>query len=155
MRAEAQGRGVHLRLRSVDRCRIRVDAAQLRQVVMNLTINAVQAVEELTPDRRVVELGARRTDDGVELAVRDRGKGIPPEELQHVLEAFYTRRRGGTGLGLAIAERIVTAHGGRLELENLDDDGFEARVVLPAPGDDGNMEPPRTGGSGDGPRRTE
>ncbi len=65
------------------------------------------------------------------LAVRDRGNGIPGEEIARVRKAFYTRRRGGSGLGLAIAERFIEAQGGRIELENLEPHGFEARVFLP------------------------
>ncbi len=155
LRAEAQARGVHLRVRAVERCWVSGDTAQLRQVLMNLTLNAVQAVEELTPDRRVVDLAAEANGHQVTLVVRDRGEGIPTEELQRVLEAFYTRRRGGTGLGLAIAERIARAHGGQLELINLEQQGFEARVILPAPRDDGNMEPSRATGSSEVARRTE
>jgi signal transduction histidine kinase len=155
LRAEAQERGVHLRVRSEGRRQVSGDTAQLRQVLMNLTLNAVQAVEELTPDRRVVDLGARADGQELSLVVRDRGDGIPEAELARVLEAFYTRRRGGTGLGLAIAERIVRAHGGRLELENLRTQGFEARVVLPAHDESGNMEPSRAGSSQEIARRTE
>jgi len=73
------------------------------------------------------------------LSVRDRGNGIPEDQLGRVRRAFVTNRRGGTGLGLAIADRIVTAHGGELELENLATGGFEARIVLPGPAGDGNM----------------
>ena len=65
------------------------------------------------------------------LIVRDRGDGIPEEELEAVRKAFYTRRRGGSGLGLAIAERFIAAQGGRIELANLEPQGFEARVALP------------------------
>ena len=70
-------------------------------------------------------------EESAVMVVRDRGNGIPPIEMERVRKAFYTRRRGGTGLGLAIAERFVQAQGGRIELENLDPHGFEARVVLP------------------------
>jgi signal transduction histidine kinase len=71
----------------------------------------------------------------VALVVRDRGNGIPPDEMERVRSAFYTRRRGGSGLGLAIAERFVEAQGGHIELENLEPHGFEARVVLPIDSD--------------------
>jgi len=73
------------------------------------------------------------------LSLRDRGNGIPGDQLERVRKAFVTNRRGGTGLGLAIADRIVTAHGGDLELENLQSGGFEARIILPGPPGDGNM----------------
>jgi signal transduction histidine kinase len=100
-------------------------------VLLNLVINAVQAVQQLPPDRRVIELTADAAERLVGIAVRDRGNGIPGEEIRRVRKAFYTKRRGGSGLGLAIAERFIEAQGGRIELENLQPNGFEARVFLP------------------------
>jgi signal transduction histidine kinase len=132
LRAEAASMGVHLRLSAeVPPVRMLTDDGQLRQVLFNLVLNAVQSVSGLGADRRLVELGAEARDELVALVVRDRGNGIPNDELPRVRAAFYTRRRGGTGLGLAIAERFVTAQGGRIELANLEPQGFEARVVLP------------------------
>jgi signal transduction histidine kinase len=88
-------------------------------------------VRDLPADRRVVELDAEQDHDAVSMMVRDRGDGIPSEEMARVRKAFYTRRRGGSGLGLAIAERFIDAHGGHIELINHEPYGFEARVVLP------------------------
>ena len=110
---------------------VRSDEAQLRQVLLNLVINAVQAVRALPADRRVVELDASENQHSVALIVRDRGGGIPADEIERVRRAFYTRKRGGSGLGLAIAERFIEAQNGRIELVNLEPHGFEARVVLP------------------------
>jgi signal transduction histidine kinase len=132
LRAEATSMGVHLRLdKGSSEVAVVSDESQLRQVLLNLVLNAIQAVAGLEADRRVVELGASCDDETVTLAVRDRGAGIPPQDMERVRTAFYTRRRGGTGLGLAIAERFVVAQGGRIELDNLEPVGFEARVVLP------------------------
>ena len=140
LRAEASSVGVHLRTAAdLHGAEIRCDPAQLRQVLFNLVLNAVQSVSSLPAERRVVELDAVQTDETATLVVRDRGRGIPAEELERVRSAFYTRRRGGSGLGLAIAERFVTAHGGRIDLVNLEPSGFEARVVLPLPRDDVKM----------------
>jgi len=138
--AEAKSSGVHLRLDpdSID-ARVLSDEGQLRQILLNLVLNAVQAVAGLVPDRRVVELAAESNDDHVALVVRDRGDGVPNDELQRVRKAFYTRRRGGTGLGLAIAERFAESQGGRVDLRNLEPFGFEARVVLPIADEDVNM----------------
>ena len=130
--AEARRLGVHLRVKpGLPRVNVRSDEGQLRQVLLNLVLNAVQAVRDLPADRRLVELFAEEHEESAVMVVRDRGNGIPPIEMERVRKAFYTRRRGGTGLGLAIAERFVQAQGGRIELENLDPHGFEARVVLP------------------------
>jgi two-component system phosphate regulon sensor histidine kinase PhoR len=83
----------------------------------------------------VVELYAEEMPDAVALVVRDRGDGIPKEDLKRVRRAFFTRRRGGSGLGLAIAERFVDAQHGHIDLQNLDPHGFEAKVVLPIDGE--------------------
>jgi signal transduction histidine kinase len=138
--AEARASGVHLRLgRDPFEGTVLSDPGQLRQVLLNLVLNAIQAVVGLQADRRLVELVTAVDGNEVKLIVRDRGDGIPDAELPRVRRAFYTRRRGGTGLGLAIAERYVEAHSGRIELENLAGGGFEARVVLPIHRGDGKM----------------
>jgi signal transduction histidine kinase len=145
LRAEARSLGVHLRLAGEPPAvLITTDESQLRQVMLNLVLNAIQAVSSLPPDRRVVELAAGVGEDTVTMIVRDRGEGIPADELEHVRRAFYTRRRGGTGLGLAIAERFAEAHGGSIELENLEPFGFEARIVLPITPVDVKMSPQRS-----------
>lgn len=140
LRAEAASMGVHLRIAPDAPDAVLVtDDGQLRQVLLNLVLNAVQAVSGLDPDRRVVELAAAEGDGAVTLVVRDRGEGIPAEELPRVRSAFYTRRRGGTGLGLAIADRFVSSLGGRIDLVNLEGRGFEARIVLPIDPRDGKI----------------
>lgn len=143
LREEVRQLGVHLRASpDTEDLAITADGGQLRQVLLNLVLNAAQAVGDLPPERRVVEIGSRTVNGEapmVELSVRDRGNGVPAEELDRVRTAFYTKRRGGTGLGLAIADRIVEAHGGRIELVNLEPSGFEARVFLPLPGGGGKM----------------
>ncbi len=109
--------------------RVELDRAQMSQVLVNLALNAVQAME--SSPRRVLQLACRENDEHVVFEVMDSGPGIPERELGRVREAFYTRRKGGTGLGLAIADRIVEAHDGRLELGNRAEGGLAARVVLP------------------------
>ncbi len=108
------------------------DRGQLSQVLVNLALNSVQAMDNSQVRR--VELTAAQSGDRVVLEVADTGPGIPRTELGRVREAFFTRRKGGTGLGLAIADRIVAAHGGRLELANRRGGGLAARVVLPTAG---------------------
>lgn len=140
LQAEVRTLGVHLRLTpGLPDTAVQSDQAQLRQVLLNLVLNAVQAVAPLEADRRIVELTAEEDGEHMALVVRDRGPGIPAEDLPNVRKAFVTRRRGGTGLGLAIAERFVTAHGGRIDLNNLQPFGFEAVVVLPRADGDGKM----------------
>jgi signal transduction histidine kinase len=125
--------GVELQLGSAA-VRVRGDRGQLGQVLVNLALNAVQAMDGL-PARKV-GLRGYAEGDAVVLEVADTGRGIPEGELRRVREAFYTRRKGGTGLGLAIADRIVAAHHGRLELANGREGGLVAKVILPEPGRD-------------------
>jgi len=140
LHAEATSMGVHLKL-GADSPNVVVtaDEGRLRQVILNLVLNAVQSVADLKADRRVVEVSAAVSGAEVVLAVVDRGDGIAEADLSRVREAFFTKRRGGSGLGLAIAERFAEAHGGRVELENLEPHGFAARIVLPMGDDAGKM----------------
>jgi two-component system sensor histidine kinase PilS (NtrC family) len=125
---------------------VRADAAQLRQLFWNLTLNAcqampeggslcmgAQAVAEPTPQEarsaRRNELEEKKT--WVEIAVRDQGVGIPPEALDHVFDPFFTTKPEGSGLGLATVHRIVEEHGGSIRLESLVDRGTEIRIWLP------------------------
>jgi len=110
------------------------DRAQLTQVLVNLALNSVQAMEGCAV-RRLTLTGERGAEgDEVVITIADTGPGIPEAELGRVRQAFYSRRKGGTGLGLAIADRIVAAHGGSLHLENRHEGGLVARVVLPSAG---------------------
>ena len=141
--AESLERGVGLRVKVPENgVVVQGDPGQLRQVVMNLVLNAVQAVEDLEVQRRIVYLVVEDFEDHVEVAVRDLGDGVDEQDLAQIREAFFTKKRGGSGLGLAIAERVIGAHGGDLTLINLEGQGFEARVSLPVSTDDGNMSRP-------------
>ncbi len=109
---------------------LEADRGQIAQVLVNLALNALQAMEQ-NRERRL-ELRAYPLDQHAVLEVVDSGPGIPSEQLHRVREAFFSLRKGGTGLGLAIADRIARAHGGSLELENRPEGGLVARLVLPA-----------------------
>ena len=111
------------------------DATGLRQVLLNLLTNAVDAME---PDGQVAvgaTLGAARPDMGphLELRVSDSGHGMSPEVRQRAFEPFYTTKRSdhGTGLGLVIVDQIVRAHGGRLVVDTVEGEGTTMRVLLP------------------------
>ncbi len=109
------------------------DRDALAQVLVNLVDNAVKFSEGCAD--RTVRVSVRKRGGGVEVAVADRGVGIPPEEQGKLFTAYYrTNREGlreGVGLGLALVRQIVEAHGGRVELESRPGEGSTFRVVLP------------------------
>jgi FixJ family two-component response regulator len=96
---------------------------QLKQVLLNLIINAFDAMEEIAPSRRMVVLStASNGDAGVRVSVRDFGVGLPPER-DKIFEQFFSTKRDGLDMGLVIARSIVEAHGWRLSAENAEDGG--------------------------------
>lgn len=108
------------------------DRVQLQQVVLNLVLNACDAMNNTVAADRQLALSTRADDDFVELAVSDRGSGIPDGQIERVFEPFVTFREHGLGLGLAISRSIVTAHGGSIRAENNADGGATFRCRLPA-----------------------
>jgi two-component system, NtrC family, sensor kinase len=103
------------------------DSDQMHQVLLNLLLNAVQAIEGAGAIR--VELSA--LDGQAVIAVIDTGRGIAPEHLAHIFRPFYTTKGNGTGLGLSLARRIVEGHHGKIELESEVGKGTEFQVFLP------------------------
>lgn len=113
------------------------DPDQLKQVFLNLLLNAVQAMQPDGGGRLTVELGRRRTDpapyahEWVEARITDSGPGIEPDDLDKVFDPFYTTKRGGTGLGLSVSHGIVHRHDGEIELRGAAERGTVALVRLP------------------------
>jgi C4-dicarboxylate-specific signal transduction histidine kinase len=105
------------------------DRIQLQQVVLNLLLNACDALSELP--RRHIALTTTIEDTTVQLVVSDSGMGIPEDQLQQVFEPFVTFRDHGLGLGLAISRSIVSAHRGSIRAENNADGGATFRCFLP------------------------
>ncbi len=112
---------------------IRADSAQLKQVVLNLVLNAVDASDEEQP----VRVRTSWSEDEVRLEVKDEGRGIPPAELSQVFIPFFTTKDSGTGLGLAVCQRIVTAHGGEIRVSSTPGEGARFSITLPVAGPDG------------------
>lgn len=117
---------------------LRGDRAHLEQVLINLMLNAMDAVEaasaadNITAARPPIVVGVSYTNHGeVEFGVVDAGHGLPAERLSHLFDSFYTSKPHGMGLGLSIARSIVEAHGGRIRAENNRDAGSTFRVALP------------------------
>ena len=111
---------------------VRGDRVQLLQVLLNLTINAFEALSVIRLDARRVVIRAERVNDGkICVSVRDGGPGFPPGIGDHLFEAFFSTKAEGTGMGLAIARSIIDAHGGTLSGKNCDDGGALFTVCLP------------------------
>jgi signal transduction histidine kinase len=106
------------------------DAVQLRQVLLNLMRNAIQAMTESGRDG-CVSLIAHEENGHVVLGVRDEGPGIDQSESELIFMPFHTRRKGGSGLGLAICRAIVHAHCGEIDARNHENGGAEFRVRVP------------------------
>ncbi len=106
---------------------VSVDRDQMLQVLLNLVRNATEAM----PRGGTLRLAARRAGAEVVVSVSDTGPGIAPGDLPRVFEPYFTTKAGGTGLGLAIAERIVSEHGGRLEVASSPGQGATFTVRLP------------------------
>lgn len=107
--------------------RLLVDPQQVRQILLNVVLNAVQACG----DRGEVTLRGERRGERAVLSVRDTGPGFTPEALANAFTPFYTTRSEGTGLGLAITHRIVAQHGGTIRLANLPQGGGLVEIELP------------------------
>lgn len=108
------------------------DRVQLQQAIVNLCINAMDAMVEVPAGRRRIDARTAAVADGVEIVVGDCGAGIAPEQLPRLFESFFTTKPQGMGLGLSIVRSIVEAHGGRLAAENRSGGGALFRMVLPA-----------------------
>ena len=130
--AIAQGIAVDLSL-PPDLPRVRADRVQLSQVLLNLVVNAMEAVCAPGVGERRVRIQARRNGSGrVELAVVDSGTGIPAELMPRLFDACVTTKQAGLGIGLALSRAIVQAHGGELLAENNAGAGATFRFTLEA-----------------------
>jgi two-component system, LuxR family, sensor kinase FixL len=109
------------------------DPIQLQQVLLNLVINAFDAMRDMPVRHRKVVIATERNSDGAICAsVRDYGVGIPAEALEQVFEQFFTTKPKGLGIGLAIVRSIVQSHGGTIVAENADGGGARFYFTLPA-----------------------
>jgi signal transduction histidine kinase len=103
----------------------------LQQVVLNLLLNAVEAMGSVEAKPRDLLISTVQDHAGVLVAVRDSGPGIHPEHLERIFESFYTTKPGGTGMGLSICRSIIDAHGGRLWAEPNEPRGTVFQFTLP------------------------
>src|SRR5262249_33733787 len=111
---------------------IRGDRVQLQQVMLNLIMNAVEAMREPGATPRRLRITTRETaSGGTDVVVEDSGPGLDDDDLERVFDAFYTTKPDGLGMGLAICAAIVRAHGGKLWASRGAARGAVFRVTLP------------------------
>jgi PAS domain S-box-containing protein len=110
------------------------DSVQLKQVLINLILNAQQAMEDSTSNvyRLTIHTSVGR-ENKINVSIEDSGPGIEEIKLEHIFEPFYTTRSRGTGMGLAISRFIIEAHGGRIWAENRNEGGARFCLSLPVP----------------------
>lgn len=129
---EADAKGVQISVElQPDLPILRADGVQLTQALLNLLINALQAVDR---GGRIVLRAARFfTPSEIVVEVQDTGPGVPPEKLESVFEPYFTTKEEGSGLGLWIAQQIAVAHGGGLKVRNALEGGAIFYLHLPLP----------------------
>jgi signal transduction histidine kinase len=108
------------------------DRTQIIEVLLNLAMNGMHAMEAVPAERRRLTFQTAKRDGEVVIAVRDRGCGISKQTMPRLFEPFFTTRSEGMGLGLSIAESIVQSHQGRVWAENNADCGATIYVSFPA-----------------------
>jgi two-component system sensor histidine kinase HydH len=130
VKAEAADGGVVTKLAVPDDLpTVQADADRLQQVLMNVLLNGLQAMDQ--GGRLSVTAAPAESSQAVEIRIADTGKGIPPELLSQVFFPYFTTRQGGSGIGLAISQKIVTDHQGTIEVESEVGQGTTVIIRLP------------------------
>jgi len=125
---QAQQQKAKVRLKPSDSPLIApIDAKLIKQAVLNLMLNALQAM----PEGGELILSAAQQDGQAIIDIIDTGKGIPPEAVDKIFQAYYTSKKGGTGLGLAMTQRIIKEHGGTLTVKSEPGKGSDFTLRLP------------------------
>jgi PAS domain S-box-containing protein len=134
IRGEVQRHGIALRTELADDLpRVLGDRIQLQQVILNLVMNAIDAMSSVSQWQRELSVATTKDEsNGVVVAVRDSGTGLDPASLERMFEAFYTTKPDGMGMGLAISRTIIEAHGGQLSAAPNVPHGAVFRLELPA-----------------------
>ncbi len=128
-RETADARGIAIiRDLAADGTTLLGDAEKLKQVVLNLVVNAMEAMKQ----GGTLSVRVASEADRVEISVSDTGSGIPPEAIEHVFDPFFTTKEAGTGLGLSIVRKIVDQHGGEIRIETEPGRGAHVRVAIPS-----------------------
>ncbi len=131
LRSEATRYSVSVRTELPDLPQVMADRVQLQQVLMNLMVNAIEAMKDAGGTRELV-IRSRRAEDGqLMVSVSDTGVGLPPQQMDQIFNAFFTTKPQGTGMGLRISRSIVESHGGRLRALQNSPRGATFHLTLP------------------------
>jgi C4-dicarboxylate-specific signal transduction histidine kinase len=132
MRSDLLGHHVNLTM-NLDSANSEINGnpVELQQVLLNLMLNATEAMGSIPVSERFLVITTAVHADTVELNVQDSGVGAPPEDMKRIFEPFVTTKATGVGVGLAICAQIVSAHKGKLLAENNRERGMTFRCVLP------------------------
>jgi signal transduction histidine kinase len=132
-RSEVLRNGVSLQTRlAKDLPLIQGDRVQLQQVMLNLIINAVEAMSGVSEQSRELLISSGKdASNGVLVTVQDSGSGLDPESLDHLFDAFFTTKPSGLGMGLSICRSIIEAHGGQLRASANVPQGAILQFTLP------------------------
>jgi signal transduction histidine kinase len=128
LEARAEEAGVAIDVAGDDDLVIKADARKLRQALLNLVLNAVQA----SPRGATVRIRVGRDCQGARIVVEDEGAGMTPEVLDRIRKPYFTTKEGGTGLGVAVARGLVEQHGGRVEFRSAPSKGTTVTMILPS-----------------------
>ncbi len=123
---------VRVETRFADQDTVCADAAQMKQVILNLLLNSLEAID---PPGQIT-VSTVRNNGHLDVVIADTGHGIPRKDFHHIFDPFYTTKPSGTGLGLSVVHSIVREHGGRVRVESVVGQGTTVRVSLPLNGRD-------------------
>ena len=113
---------------------ILIDKNGIHQVMLNILLNAIQAVPKEGKITATTEIYSRGDDSGryLKISISDNGKGIAPEHQKKIFEPFFSSKIGGTGLGLPICQKIIASHrGGRMDVISQEGEGTTVNILLP------------------------
>jgi signal transduction histidine kinase len=131
IRSHAKKQGVRLEVAPIPpNIRVRADSVHVQQVILNLAMNAIDAMQNIPEDTRMLKLELARNDDHVIVSIADKGKGIPEDKLNSIFEPFVTTKEQGTGLGLSIAKTIINTYGGNIWAANATGGGATFHFTL-------------------------